>query len=286
MRPADSGVSSPVYRLDCGAETFYLRLSETPEASLGPEVQVHGLLRDRGVKVPEVIYFEPFDEGLQRSVLVTTEIPGESIARSARVEDTATVAREAGRDLARINSVPVEGFGWIRRDHNRRTKLTAQYSTAAEWRQEYVEAVERVDRAGALLSHETDAVRRNVEDFFRSLPCGPAWLAHGDLDVTHIYHRGGRYTGIIDLGEIRGANRLYDLGHFLLHDGESVPIQLFAHLLSGYTEIAPMSSEAEREIRLSALAIGVRALARSLRHPSAGYQRWLLMRVRELLPVS
>lgn len=40
------------------------------------------------------------------------------------------------------------------------------------------------------------------------------YLAHGDFDTTHIYQDNGRYTGIIDFGEIRGADRWYDLGYF------------------------------------------------------------------------
>ena len=94
-----------------------------------------------------------------------------------------------------------------------------------------------------------------------------AWLAHGDLDVTHIYQRDGRYTGIIDFGEIRGADRRYDLGHFHLHDGETLAGLVLPDLLAGYREVAPLPPEAERQIRLLGLLIGLRALRGSLRRP-------------------
>ncbi len=264
-------------------EVFYLRLSETPEASLAPEVRVHRLLLDRGVKVPEVIYFEPFDEGLQRSVMITTEIPGISLAESGRFEAAPLVARDAGRDLAIVNGVPVEGFGWIRRDQVIDAPLRAEHPTVAGWQREYLDAVAQLDRAGVLDTHDVRAAHRHVEALFGFFPREHPWLAHGDLDATHVYHKGDRYTGMIDFGEVRGANQLYDLGHFLLHDGESFPVRLFPHLLSGYREVASVSLEDEREIQLVAAAIGIRALARSLRHSPGCYQHWLRIRVRELL---
>ena len=66
-----------------------------------------------------------------------------------------------------------------------------------------------------------------------------ACLAHGDFDLTHIWLDGqGRYAGIIDFGEMRGAGRYFDLGHFLLHDGADRSVPLFEHFLGGYHEAA------------------------------------------------
>lgn len=111
------GTSTQVYRLRRGAETFYLRAAEERAASLAPEALAHDMLYARGVHVPAVVHFEPFDEPLQRSLLVTTKIRGESLLAQPVDEMTAAIMRAAGRDLAAINSVPVEGFGWVRRDH-------------------------------------------------------------------------------------------------------------------------------------------------------------------------
>ena len=69
------GVSTWVYRLIFPQETMYLRLLPEAGASFAPEVAVHQQLRQRQVKVPEVIHFEPCNELLQRSLMVTTD-PG------------------------------------------------------------------------------------------------------------------------------------------------------------------------------------------------------------------
>jgi Ser/Thr protein kinase RdoA (MazF antagonist) len=94
-----------------------------------------------------------------------------------------------------------------------------------------------------------------------------SYLAHGDLDSTHLYvdpaSARKTFTGIIDFGEIRGADPLYDLGHLLLHDGEGGRPVLLPHLLAGYAQVTPLPDDATDAIRLQALAIGARA-----RHPA------------------
>src|SRR5215211_3420319 len=77
-----TGGSTPVYRIRRGRTTLYLRLAESSEASLAPEMVVHNVLRARGVRVPEVVSFDPFNQALQRSVMVTTEIPGAPLDRN------------------------------------------------------------------------------------------------------------------------------------------------------------------------------------------------------------
>ena len=108
------GVSTHVYRIVFQRETFYLRILPEEGASVAPEVVAHRLLRRLQVKVPEVIYFDHCYEPLQRSVMVTTEVKGIPISQSSELRqgELGAIVIEAGRDLARINSVKVEGFGW------------------------------------------------------------------------------------------------------------------------------------------------------------------------------
>jgi Phosphotransferase enzyme family len=89
-------------------------------------------------------------------------------------------------------------------------------------------------------------------------------LAHGDFDTTPILQVDGRYRGLIDFGEIRGAEPLFDLGHFLLHDQEHTPIPLLDDLLAGYGEVVPLLDGHEELVRRSAAVLGLRQLARRL----------------------
>jgi aminoglycoside phosphotransferase (APT) family kinase protein len=277
-----SGVSTPVYRLRRGGTTLYLRLAEGPEASLAPEALVHDLLRARGVQVPEVVHFEPFNQALHRSVMVTTEIPGSPISRSHRDVEVGAVLAAAGRDLAVINEVAVAGFGWVRRDRPRAAQLEAQLPTLRAFALSDLEAHLAVLPA-FLTTDEVRKIRRVVARCDAWLAADRAVLAHGDLDATHIFHRDGDYTGIIDFGEIRGADPIYDLGHFALHDGETIPYPVLPHLLTGYGEVAPLPPDHEPQIRLWSLFIGIRALARSVNRPRTAYQDHLARAIRSSL---
>jgi aminoglycoside phosphotransferase (APT) family kinase protein len=279
---AETGGSTPVYRIRRGRTTLYLRLAESSEASLAPEMVVHNVLRARGVRVPEVVSFDPFNQALQRSVMVTTEIPGAPLDRNHRDIDIGAVLMEAGRDLAIINQIDVEGFGWIRRDRPHANRLEAELPTLAAFALDDLEA-HLSSLEACLTSSEIEKIRNVITQCDVWLDADHAVLAHGDFDATHIYHLDGKYTGIIDFGEIRGTDPFYDLGHFALHDGEVVPFPLLPHLLKGYGEVVSLPGDHMPRIHLWSLLIGVRALARSINRPRSPYQDYLAGAIRRAL---
>lgn len=278
----ETGGSTPVFRVRRGGTTFFLRLAESAAASLVPEAWVHARLRERGVRVPAVVGFAPFDPGVGRSALLTTEIPARPIGDELAGPARRAVLVAAGRDLAVVHSLPVDGFGWVARDgppDRPRAEHPTQRAIALDG---FAGHLARLG-GGPLSAEETRAIERVVADRAVWLDEGVACLAHGDLDASHLFHRGGRFAGIIDFGEIRGADRCYDLGHFALHDGERSPEPLLPDLLAGYRAVASLPLDADRRIDLWALLIGVRALARGLDRPRGPYQRHLIGALRRSL---
>jgi aminoglycoside phosphotransferase (APT) family kinase protein len=285
------GVSTQVYRLHRAGTTYYLRIGEDENASLAPEGRLHQELRSLGLAVPEAIYFEPFDEALQRSVMITGEIPGASTVRYVGAELVSTdvpaaqalpgIFRAAGRDLARINQLPVDGYGWVRRDPPP-WPLRGELPVYADW-----VAVDHgcaalgalglpgpdVDRVGSLLQEQVEGG-------------GPGLLVHGDFDLTHVFHSGGRYTGIIDFGEIRGADRWYDLavfGTLRMSGSEPAPDSL-GHLEDGYAEITPLPPDYRALVTRTAVMICVQALARGHDRAGTGVLRepWVTAKLAQL----
>jgi len=107
-------------------------------------------------------------------------------------------------------------------------------------------------------------------------------LAHGDFDASHIYQEDGKYTGIIDFGEIRGASHWYDLGHFHVRDGEALSYRGLPGLIRGYEESISLPPDYEQHIRFTSILINVRALARSLqKRPANRYTQHQLQVLRE-----
>src|SRR5919199_6785804 len=110
------GVSTYVFRVERAGEVFYLRVLPEEGASFAPEVLAHRLLCERGAHVPEVIYWEHYNPALDHSVMVTTEIKGHAIGRGAEPGALRDVLVAVGHDLALANAIPVQHFGWVRRD--------------------------------------------------------------------------------------------------------------------------------------------------------------------------
>lgn len=273
------GVSTWVYRILSQNETFYLRILPEDDASFAPEMAAHTLLRRKQIKVPEIIHFEHCNDVLQRSIMVTSAIKGQSLKDSPSLskEVRDAVVAEAGRDLAWINSLPIAGFGWVQRDSPETRQLRAQWPTYRAFLLEWWEADLAYLTKSTLSTSQVATLEHLISQYDVYLNSGDGCLAHGDFDSTHIYQDAGRYTGIIDFGEIRGADQWYDLGHFHLHDREQLPFRLEAALLRGYGEIISLPSDYQRRIRFTSVLINVRALARSLqKRPPNQYTRHLM----------
>ncbi len=289
VQPVAEGVSTWVYRVTYQGATYYLRVLPEAGASFAPEVAIHRRLRQMHVKVPHVIYFEPCYEPLQRSSMVVTEVPGLPVrlpvSRSARLDPKAlhAIMLEAGRDLARINTMAVEGFGWVTRDATANGELATPASattttsdaqaatgvcaplpTYRTFMLSHWEADLTFLAASALSLQEVALLERIRARYEAWLETGQSGLAHGDFDTTAIYQAQGCYTGIIDFGEICGASRWYDLGHFHMRDGEQLSMPLLPALVRGYASIVSLPETYEQHIRFESVLMNVRALARSL----------------------
>ncbi len=263
VEPVTEGVSTYVYRLLRGSGVLYLRILPEVGASFAPEVMVHMLLHRQGVRVPNVVYWEDRNTLVERSVMITTAIAGTQIDRADPGTNARNILRAAGRDLAVLNHVPVDGFGWIKRDAPGDTQLRADLPTERDMMLAGFESALRILGKTALAATDCDRLRDVVHGHIALLDATRAYLAHGDFDVTHIFCDARRYTGIIDLGEIKGAGPYYDLGHFRFHDGEALPGTVLPYLLEGYQELVPLPSDADRRIALASLLIGVDFLART-----------------------
>jgi len=157
------------------------------------------------------------------------------------------IARKAGRDLAILNNVLVDGFGWIRRASPETGHLQAEWP-----------------------AHRTFALEHWEADI--------AYLAEHVLEhseVTSLEQAISRYDSWL-------AGRWYDLGHFHMRDGEFLPFHLLPALVAGYRELAPLPSTYEQHIRFTSLLTNVRALVRSLqKRPPNRFTEHQLKMIRE-----
>jgi aminoglycoside phosphotransferase (APT) family kinase protein len=267
LEPASDGRVVVVYRATVDGVGHYLRLAEEPGQDLTTDALVLERLRALDVQVPVVVAASPPSAEFPRSWMIMTEVPGHSIGLGGTDDEARQAAMAAGRDVAVINSVPVTGFGWPQRDGS--GQLTAELPDYGQFVVSYLPQPWPGSLGEAFDQHELDALHALAEgEQGRRLRGGQ--LVHGDLDVTHIYVHAGRYSGIIDFGEMRGADSSFDLGHFLLHDRETRPASLFSSFLEGYRQVSPLPDDNLEAIRTSAILLGLRQLAGWL-SPARGY---------------
>lgn len=282
LERVSEGVSTFVYRIRRGDETFYLRILPE-EASFAVEVHVHEILRTKGVRVPQVLHFEVLNPLVQKSLMVVAEIPGRSIANEANAASLGVILHEAGKDLALLNGVPVEGFGWIDRTFVE-TLRGEQPTLRAFYADDLAYGVGQLPRLG-ISDSAIAALRILLEETLRSMDGQDAVLVHGDFDVFHIYCNHNRYSGLIDLGEIMGNHRFYDLALMLFYDELPRGTGAFDALLAGYSELHPISEDDRYVIVKLALLFGIWKIAKECRKPAlnAPFVKRLSSRVRALL---
>ncbi len=257
------GWSTYVYRVITGSGTYYVRF--LPEdASFAAEVLAHNILLDKGVIVPRVVGFEHRNEATGFSLMVTAEIPGVSVEDDWPHDNPGGILREAGRQLALVHEVTVDGFGWI--DRTSYDRLKGEHSTFQEYFTEFLSGdLQALGRYGF-----PDKERAYIADLMEKarlmLDVQNAVLVHGDFDISHIYHSNGGYSGLIDLGEIRGNNRLFDLATFTNFVGLPDRI-VYSYLLEGYREITPLTNSDLYAVELMALLQTLRLLGKRLEQP-------------------
>jgi aminoglycoside phosphotransferase (APT) family kinase protein len=259
VEPASPGRLLVVYRVRVDGVSYYLRVAEEADEDLTTDAQVLARLAGLGVRVPVVVHVEAAPGDLDRSFLIVAALAGGSLASHGTDEEARRAVRAAGRDAALINAIEVEGFGWLRRDGL--PGLRAERARYAEFVASDLPGRWPGWLAGAFTGGELEALQAVVDqELQRPVPRGH--LAHGDFDATHIWLDGqGRYAGIIDFGEMRGADRHFDLGHFLLHDQTARPVPLFEDFLAGYAEAAASAGDHGHLIRRSAIVSGLRQLS-------------------------
>ena len=250
------GTSTYVYRVTTNAGTYYMRF--LPEdASFAAEVLAHNTLCATGVSVPPIIGFEHKNEHTGLSVMLVGEIPGICIEDDPPQTNLQDIVREAGRQLAGIHSIPVDGFGWI--DKGSYNTLKGEKHGFDEYFSEYLNS----DLQTLCQYPFSDEERIRITDLMLTaqqiLNVQNAVLVHGDFDISHIFHSAGRYSGIIDFGEIRGNNRLFDLATFVGFYQDRI---LYSYLLEGYCEIAHLTDEDLYATELMALFIILRFLGK------------------------
>jgi aminoglycoside phosphotransferase (APT) family kinase protein len=281
-----SGGSTQVYRLHRSSSPFYLRFGEDPEDTFAPEAWVHDRLEALGVQAPRVVVFEDVAKEIERSIMVTTEIPGRALEIretdfGGAAEHTAEIFRGAGRDLALITSIPVNGFGFVQRARPWNGTLSGPYPTFFGWFSSTLGDLSNLQ--AWFLDEELDVLSKQIARTATAFEGISGALAHGDFDTSHIFSVDDCYSGVIDFGEIRGADRWFDLASFLLLAGGWNASPTVVALFQGFAEIQRLGWSDFQLIHARAVTLGVFWLQRQRGRDAHHVESELVRSIRNLL---
>lgn len=130
VEKVETGVATDVFRLfEASKPTLYLRISPWGVDTVSSEIFVYELLKHNQILAPEVIYSElnclNF-EGL--SCIITSEIKGVPVESIKDKEIHDEVLKSAGKDLAKLNSIEVGGFGFLTKNGEMLSSDLTRYS--------------------------------------------------------------------------------------------------------------------------------------------------------------
>lgn len=253
IEEVDEGVSTNVFKLE-DSEIFYLKLL-SDNHPLQPFLLANKLLLEQEVKLPEIQYFTEKDGFLDnRKFYIEKEIEGKSIKKDSTLPEEVKekLIMEAGKDLAKINTIPVEGVGWIEG-----VKDGKLFSSGKDYNDfilrnigNMLNGLSEINVLSSKQIKEIESYIVNNQTLFDTK--NTSYLAHGDFCVKHIYHLNGEYSGIIDFGDIRGTSKYHDLAHFYTFNRK-----YFEALVEGYNSIYKLPSDYMNKVTSEAVIFGV-----------------------------
>lgn len=240
------GVSTEVYKLQNGKQELFLRLADEGN-NISTEVMAYELIEKLGVSAPRVVYYEDFNNLINRSFCITTKINGESYKKVKKETNKEELAK-AGEDIAKVNTIRIKGFGWLDRSKEAANTIVGTYKS-------YYDFVLKKSRIEYYLKNLTDSnilTTKIADDFINVfekrkhiLDFKQAYLAHGDFDTGHIFIYKGKYSGIIDFGDIRATSRYHDLAHIYTHNNYALE-----HIVKGYERVTKLENDYMEKIEM------------------------------------
>ncbi|MBC8077988.1 MAG: hypothetical protein H7Y32_18060, partial [Chloroflexales bacterium] len=165
------GVSTEVYRIVADEVVTFGRVLPEQGQGFASEALAHQLLRARGMRVPEVLYVEHRNPALERAVMITSAISGGPIGHNADPAALADGLADAGREMALLGKVPVDGWGWIAREAPSYTQLAASHATWASWLDaEFAAPIDALAASTALLPSQSQRLQARFVAQQRSPP--------------------------------------------------------------------------------------------------------------------
>ncbi|NTI41419.1 aminoglycoside phosphotransferase family protein [Agrobacterium rhizogenes] len=236
-----AGGSTEVYKIDLadpGRGPLVLKIyPDQPECVPMKEALVAGWLKDLTVPVPTWLRVDESRSLLPLRYSLLTHLPGRSLRHWMAEPDIKQAHRQMGELLKSIHAIPMPAYGYLHGDGiDKPISTNEDYMTAA---------FEDVFRRFRDLSGDSELVRRLqqvAKGSFDLLSAsdGPV-LAHDDFHQGNVLawrDKADRLelSGLVDFGNARAADRLFDLAKALFCSAHEDP-RSYQPILEGYGSV-------------------------------------------------
>lgn len=255
------GEKNEVYDIKLQDKNVILRIAHAEYDAFGKEKWALTRCKESGVSVPEVLFVEDFEiDGKFRSACVLEKLSG--VPLRARMEqktisdkDLNHILHKAGEILSQIHTIIPTGFGRIDENGQGEYPTWGSYILKrAKDINEYKEKGKAVD----ISPRDIDTVFQILDSHQEIYRTVAPHLLHSDYGYEHIMVNGNEITGIIDFGNIKGGDPVYDFAWWQFFYGDNERTQ---SLKNGYTNRELFKGNFDTKLNLYLLNLSLSLLA-------------------------
>ncbi len=240
--------------------SLILRIADKGHPEFQQEIWSIGKAREAGVPVPEIVLVKYITISEQpRALCLMEKVQGEPLERGninfdeLDIETQKDLIKQAGGILARIHSIPTEGFGWIVEDHG-------EFQTAAKLLENLLSKRDQLQNMAQAEGISPDDINRALEIIlgFEGWYSGVSpRLNHGDYSNKHLMMENNQIIGIIDWGGVRSDTPIYDFANWDYWFGDQIPTEW---LKNGYTDRSIFTEKFDDTLHMIRLWKGLEVL--------------------------
>lgn len=135
--------------------------------------------------------------------------------------DVRQVLREVGAWLTELHSIPLQGFGYLNGNG------IGKRATVEDWLAAMTSGAGAFEAAGRAAGLEAVTIRSWLDQIIDSLTAAlpRVTLIHNDLLADHVLVHEGRFSGVIDFGEVAAEPAASDFAKWDFVEGERFPTE-------------------------------------------------------------
>ncbi len=217
LEKVTSGWANQVYKASLNGETIFIRMNKKTEV-FPVEILGYELFEQQNIPVPEVIAYQEHPQSIGYPTMILSAAEGIDLVKAKiSPEQEEKIYEQVGEILRKINEIKLDGYGALEVKDG---KLKGKFDN---WKDSWMSSEEHFYKDAEILNGSsliTPEEFQKLEEVYReigSLDFGQASLLHRDVHSTHIFIKGDKVTGIIDLGRLEAGDPRYDIAMSLLY---------------------------------------------------------------------